>query len=151
MQVICNCVPPDRSSKMIAQPSTKKANWRAGVSIATEQPSFVACSLGGVGGNAHLSLSTHFLCHCFFFFFNFVLPIQTTARWAALSHTFTKEQERSVARSSLWHIVHVMLAHAAHCAGDAYRHLQSCSLHLHCRNHCHTITPDSLTDYNTQQ
>lgn len=150
MQVICNCVPPDRSSKMIAQPSTKKANWRAGVSIATEQPSFVACSLGG-RERSSFSFHTLSLPLFFFFFFNFVLPIQTTARWAALSHTFTKEQERSVARSSLWHIVHVMLAHAAHCAGDAYRHLQSCSLHLHCRNHCHTITPDSLTDYNTQQ
>lgn len=62
MQVICNCVPPDRSSKMIAQPSTRNANWRAGVAIATEQPCFVPCSLG----EKTLSFFTHFLCNCFF-------------------------------------------------------------------------------------
>lgn len=32
-----------------------------------------------------------------------------------------------------------------HCAADAHTLLQSCSLHLHCRSHCHTITSDSST------
>lgn len=138
MQVICNCVPPDRSSKMIAQPSTKNANWRAGVAIATEQPGFVPCSLG----EKTLSFFTHFLCNCFFFCCCSANPNHGLLS-CALAHVH-RRRERSVARSSLWHIVHVTLAHAAYCAIDAHRHLQSCSLHLHCRRCCHTITPDSL-------
>lgn len=51
---------------MIAQPPTKKANWRAGVAIATEQPSFVSCSLG----EKHSSFFFHtFSLRLFFFFF----------------------------------------------------------------------------------
>lgn len=45
-QDIYKTVPPDRSSKMTEQPSTKKTFWRAGVAIATEQPSFVTHSSG---------------------------------------------------------------------------------------------------------
>lgn len=140
-------MPPDRSLKMIAQPSMKKTNWRAGVAMATEQPGFVSCSLGEktfIFVFPHIfSVIVFFCCSCCSANPNHG-PLSCT-----LAHlhgrSFTEKQERSVARSSLWHIAHVTLAHAAHCAVDAHRHLRSCSLHLHCRCRCHTITPDSST------
>ena len=128
---------------MIAQPSTKKADRRAPVAIATEQPGFVSWTLGG-----KTLIFLFPLFHSLLAFFLFCQskpgPAELSCALARLhQRSFTEKQERSVARSSLWHTVHVTLAHAAHCAVDAHRHLQSHLLHLHCRRGCHTITPGS--------
>lgn len=120
-QDIYKTVPPDRSSKMTEQPSTKKTFWRAGVAIATEQPSFVTHSSGK---ETTFFLFPHILSSIVFFSIFLPCHPKTTARWAAHSHMVTEaraenhgwEAGRNIARSSLWHIVHVTLAcyNAAH-------------------------------------
>lgn len=124
---------------MIAQPSTKEANWRAGVAIATEQLGFVSCSLGE---NHSFFFFTCFLCD----FLPLVLPIQTTARLAALLHTFNKEAlqrgAKGAQQGAACGILFTLPWCMPHCAVDAHRHWQSCSL-LYCRRCWHTIILES--------
>lgn len=140
MQDICKSVPPWSLVKDDRAASYKKDCLACGC-CHSNWATCLCLSFIGERNNG-LSFPAHFIFNCLFVFFPFSCPASPKLQpvepcSGKLSLMFREwEAGRNVARSSLWHIVHVTLArcNAAHCAADAHTLLQSCSLHLHCRS-----------------